>query len=119
MTAIGVNGEEYTIDVAVVHNVSDIRAQIETSIYERYGSRNPMVDKVLIQKATLGEWCDGKKMKDLFKVSDTAETMFTLESSMPSLVPSSDDLPDSLAGSRDDSSDVSNDDSSDDRSAGN
>ena len=74
---------------------------------------------MLIQKATVGEWGDAKKMKDLFKVSDTAEIMFTFGSPMPSKVSSNDDdLPGSLAAvARDDSSDVRIDDSSDDRSA--
>ena len=58
-------------------------------------------------------------MKDLFKVSDTAEIMFTFGSPMPNQVSSNDDdLPGSLAAvARDDSSDVRNDSSSDDSSA--
>ena len=55
------------------------------------------------------------KMKDLFKVSDTAEIMFTLQTPVPSLVSSSDDLPCPLAVARDESNDVSSDDSCDDR----
>ena len=94
-----------------------------SSVSKRLKSKSPhrppilepatTVHKVLIPKATLGEWGDATKMKDLFKVSDTAEIMFTFGSPMPSLVSSSDDLPCSLAVARDDSSDVSNDDSSD------
>ena len=100
-TAFCINGEEFTIEVAAVHTVSDIRELIENKIYEKHENQKPTVDKVLIQKATLREWFDAKKMKDLFKVSDKANIIFTLDSPMPSLTHSSD---------------VSSDGSSDDRS---
>ena len=113
-TARAVNGEEYAIDCAAVHTVSDIRAQLDMLTRERYGSRSPMVEILLIREATFGAWYDATKMKDLFTVIDTAEIMFTLQSPMPSLVSSRTNSSDA----RDASSDARIDDSSNDSSAG-